>query len=166
MKKKGQEVGQIFIYILAAMIAGGILFYGYTAVKTFSKQAEEVTFIKFKTGVENDFRDVASDYGTVKIRTYEPGAFAEACFIDKAVIEAQGANYGGILDGYPIIKDAVGSGIKDDMYLLPGEKHIELGVVETPPTHPVQCFKVRSGRFTVRLEGTGNSVIVSEAPQQ
>ena len=166
--KKAQMFGQIFIYILAVLIAGGILILGFNAIKTFTKQAEDVSYVKFKLSIERDFRDIATDFGSVKIKPYEPGkAYEEACFIDKDIVPGDLP----LFSGLPIIKDALETGTKFDLFLVPGEKQIDLGSldvnVEEGPIPDVQrdnkflCIKIRNGKFSIRLEGTGRSTLVS-----
>ncbi|MFC1728429.1 hypothetical protein ACFLZ7_03125 [Nanoarchaeota archaeon] len=173
--RKAQMVGQIFIYVLAVVVAGGILLFGYNAIKTFGQQAEDVSFVKFKTQVENDFKGLSSDFGSVKIKNYEPGAaFELACFIDKKIISAEGSGYEALFNSYPIILDAVTTlgGTPYDLFLVPGEKQIDLGTVEVSGSvkkevdisspHEFLCVKVANGKFSLRIEGTGRSTIVSE----
>ncbi len=172
MRKKAQAE-QIFIYALAVIIAGGILIFGYNAIKNFTKQAEDVSYVKFKETIERDFRDIATDYGTVKIKTYEVGTrYKEVCFADEILIKNKGQipgyenrvyDYAAVLSKHPIIQDAITTGTKYDLFLVPGEKQIDLGFVRVPENKMFICFNITSGRFSVRLEGTGSSTIVSKA---
>ena len=166
MKKAQAE--QIFIYMLVIILAGGILLFGYNAIKNFTKQAEDVSYVKFKETIERDFRDIATDYGTVKIKTYEIGArYKQACFVDELLIAGKGkigtADYSAVLSQYPIILDAITTGTKYDLFLVPGEKQIDLGIVKVNDPKLFVCFNLTNGRFTIRMEGTGSSTVVTNS---
>jgi len=81
--KKGQVAGQIFTYILAILIVGGIIVYGYTAIRDFSDRGEQVAFISFKTSFENTVKTMVSDYGTIKRPDFEvPAQYKKVCLVD------------------------------------------------------------------------------------
>ncbi|MBU0461981.1 MAG: hypothetical protein KJ574_05325 [Nanoarchaeota archaeon] len=81
--RKAQMPGQIFIYILAIIIVGVIIAYGYTAIKDFSARGEQVAFISFKTDFENTVKTMVSDYGTIKRPEFSiPQKYKKVCVID------------------------------------------------------------------------------------
>lgn len=177
--KKGQMVGQIFVYILAIVVAGGILLFGYDAIRTFGQQAEDVGFVEFKTTIERDFKDMASDFGSVKIKNYEPGKiYEEACFIDKDILDFEGKLQEQFTQLFisteknrPIILDTLKTGTNYDLFLVPGEKQLDLGLIDVSVKgeaiaavqrdDALLCVPIKGGKFSVRIEGTGKSTIVS-----
>ena len=51
--KKAQIAGQIFVYIIAVVVVGFIVVYGYSAIKGFSERGEEVESISLRKDLEN-----------------------------------------------------------------------------------------------------------------
>ena len=46
--KKAQLIGQIFVFVIGAILFGLILLYGYKAIATFGEQRREVALIEFQ----------------------------------------------------------------------------------------------------------------------
>lgn len=81
--KKAQQPGQIFVYILAIIVVGGIVLYGYNAIKDFSDRGEQVAFVAFKTEFENTVKTMVSDYGTIKRPDMAvSGKYKRVCVVD------------------------------------------------------------------------------------
>ena len=49
--RKSQLSGQVFIYILALVIIGGIIAYGYYAIASLKNRADQLAFIEFKNSL-------------------------------------------------------------------------------------------------------------------
>ena len=56
--KKGLGVGQVFIFIVAALTFALILMFGYRAIAGFLKSGEDVAFVQFKTGLESSVKKI------------------------------------------------------------------------------------------------------------
>jgi len=148
-------VGQIFIYILAIIIAGLIILYGYRAIAGFRTKAEEIALINFKTSVENDIESIAGSYGSVRMQTYDlPSSAREVCFVNASAFRYPGAFN---MPGYPIINNSVRSGSKQNIFLVPmAEIPISVENMEVNDTDEYLCINSTRGKITIRLEGLGN----------
>jgi len=158
MRKAQFAVGQIFIYILAIIIAGLIILYGYQAIAGFRTKAEEIALINFKTSIENDIESIATSYGSVRVQTYDlPSSAREVCFVDERVFGESN-----ITDGnYSLIDNSVEAGAKQNIFLIPmAEIPIYAENMEVNDTY--FCINSTRGKVTIRLEGLGNRTKLSE----
>ena len=84
-RRDAQIVGQIFIYVIAVVVVGLIVAYGYSAIKSFGERGEEVEYITLRTGLENSVKAITSDYGSIKRPDIGiPGKYQLICFVDKS----------------------------------------------------------------------------------
>src|SRR3989338_10330750 len=83
LKRKAQIQTEIFVYIIAIVIVGLILIFGYNAVKDFGSKSEQVELLSFKKDMEGTFKTVASSYGEIQIKKLKlPVGFEELCFVN------------------------------------------------------------------------------------
>ena len=68
--RKSQLYSQIFVYILSIILISFIMVYGYNAVQSFKKRAEQVSCLKFKNDLANAVDSISSDFGSVKKRSF------------------------------------------------------------------------------------------------
>lgn len=158
--KRAQISGQIFIYILAIIIAGLIILYGYRAVDDLIKRQRDVALINFKTELIGDIEKVAGSYGELKTQTYVlPPGTTEICFVD--------FNIKPTLIGKPeynLINGVIQSGAEQNIFLIPPAKiplyaeHLEV----SGPDYYL-CISGRQGRVRLILEGFGNRTVVKDA---
>src|SRR3989338_2760306 len=64
--KKGQIMGQVFIFILAGLVFILIISYGYKAINFFIERQEQVVLVDFKNDLELAVEGVRRDFGTVR----------------------------------------------------------------------------------------------------
>jgi len=167
MMKKAQVAGQVFIFILAAVIAILTLLYGYNAI--FGKsgivtRAEEIAEINFRTEVETQIRTIASDFGRVKkLELSLPGKAEQLCIIDlnqrdKAVTSPICSPNN--LAYQPEVCDAWKTeGYQNNIFLLP------LSPFRAVPLHlddGFLCVQPVGIKITLRLHGLGDATNVSE----
>ena len=104
-KKKAQVIGQVFIFIVALVLAAMILLYGYNAIfgkSGFIQRADQIALTRFQTEIESQIKETASDYGRIKkLELSVPSKHKTVCIVDieypdKAATERsrkiQGAN--------------------------------------------------------------------------
>jgi hypothetical protein len=170
--RKAQVAGQVFIYILAIVVVGLIIAYGYSAIKGFTQKGEQVEYITLKTGLENAFKGIISDYGSVK-RLDDlniPGKYSMVCFVDKD--RASAANEFAIctkqttLEKYynPIACSGWKTG-RSNVFLMPdGSDSFDVGKIlfEDNEGRPFLCIDVVNNKIKLQLESRGNAVVVSE----
>ena len=157
INNKAQIQAEVFIYILAVVVTGAILLFGYVAIRDFVKRGEDASFIKLKTDLERDVSNIRGDFGTVRIKEYQiPTKYNKVCLIG----ENPDAN--SITD--PIIKDSVASGVQKNIFFLPdGTDSVYVGRIDTPDTSSdFQCLNVIQGMIKIKLEGKGDQTWISE----
>lgn len=155
--KIAQLYSQIFIYILTIVLVSFILVYGYTAVKNFKERADQVSCLKFKNDMQNAIASVSSDFGTVKRKDLSIcGKYTKACFVES--FTEPDIPY----ETDPIIMDSVRSGSGKNVFLIENiaKESFYAGNISVEPD--VLCVKAAGGKISLRLEGKGNHVILSE----
>jgi len=177
--KNAQVQSEIFMYVIAMVVVGLILLFGYTAVRDFSKSAEQVALIQFEKDLESTFHTISTSYGKVEIKQVEiPGGFDTVCFHDLREISHPGELYF-LKDDlnkpieYPVITDNIRSGTHKNLFLV-GGLNIEsfyVGEIYVDNTHLAVsqaspgfiCFKEKQGRVEFKLVGEGDQVRVKSA---
>jgi len=85
--KKGMGVGEVFVYIVAALTFALIMIFGYKAINDFLVSGEEVEFVQFKNSLESSISKIYTEYGAVRIQNfYVPGKYDQVCFVDFNVL--------------------------------------------------------------------------------
>jgi len=181
LMKKAQSAEQIFIYIVAIVVVGLIILYGYSAIKGFTQRGEEVEFITLKTGLENSFKSIVSDYGSVKRPDISVSSKYEMiCFVDKsrpdgdidntAICNKAIADAQKLSDLYQPIMCAGWKTHRDSIFLLPdGSQSLDVGTTlviknDNQPYagQPFLCIKAVNNKIKLQLAGLGDKVEASE----
>jgi len=169
LSKKAQNAEQIFIYIIAIVVVGLIIAYGYSAIKNFSQRGEEVEYISLKTSVENSVNGIASDYGSIKRPPIDvPGKYKMVCFVDKA--RKDGASATALCNRIPgeekYYEPIVCSGWqtgRSNVFLVPdGSENFDVGTIVVEGGKPFICMDVVNNKIKLQLKGLGDKVEVSE----
>ncbi|MBW2967496.1 hypothetical protein KY362_03345 [Candidatus Woesearchaeota archaeon] len=177
--RKGQIAGQIFIYIIAVVVVGLIIVYGYSAIKGFTQRGEEVEYIGLKTNIENAVKGITSDFGSIKRPDITiPGKYEYVCFVNKdlakspegkAKIETDSICTGLGVDTAmhsPVACAAWDIG-RDNVFLLPdGSDSFDVGeiTIKRPGvtgSADSLCFEVVGNKINMQLKGLGDRVEVS-----
>jgi hypothetical protein len=180
--KKAQIAGQIFIYVIAMVVVGLIVAYGYSAIKGFSQRGEEVEYITLKTDIENSARAIISDYGSIKRPDINiPGKYKMVCFVDKKRKEGADDTYlcreADEVEDSPELRKfhqpiacAGWKNGRDNVFLIPdGSESFDMGEIvivhtadeEVPHDHPFLCIDVVNNKINLQLTGKGDRVEVS-----
>ncbi|MBW2996269.1 hypothetical protein KY332_03140 [Candidatus Woesearchaeota archaeon] len=161
--KKAQIAGQVFIFILAAVLAILIITYGYRAIKSFTDRTSQIALVSFKNTLESELRTTASDPRSVnKLDLVIPGNFEKFCIIDLAKppsneICSPGPNYN------PFICDAWQNPSYPDpenAFFIPMTP-MKLPTIEIDPPGYL-CPIPSKNKISLRLEGKGDRAKVSE----
>ena len=181
----------VFVFILAAVTFALILIFGYKSISGFLGTGEEVTFIRFKTDLESSIKNIASEYGAVRIQEFNPPLnYEKICFIDTNFY------YGSLDDevenqviwlcenenmplACSVWQDALtvhqeGSGksgydsVEENVFLKPlAPVKIKVGKISIADNtgSPIGylCPPIRGGSFTLQLTGKGSHTEISEA---
>ena len=149
---KGQFVGQIFIYVLAVIITAIVLGYGYKAVVTFKEKSDQVSYIQFKTNLQNDIESITSDFGTVEIKLYSiPLNFKEVCFVKNYPSLKTLSN-----TEHPIIEDSVNSKVEKNVFLVENIAKDSFYAGKIDVEKDLYCINTANGKLRLRLEGMGD----------
>lgn len=173
--KKAQIAGQIFIYIIAIVVVGLIVIYGYSAIKGFTQRGEEVEYITLRTGIENSVKAIVSDYGSIKRPNIDvPGKYEFVCFVDKTRSADDIQNtaictrQAGLDDFYQPIACSGWKTGRDNVFLIPdGSESFDVGTIVIENTgadyggQPFLCLEVVNNRINLQLKGLGDKVEVS-----
>ncbi|MBI5398943.1 hypothetical protein HZB03_05760 [Candidatus Woesearchaeota archaeon] len=160
--RKAQIVGQVFIYAISIIMITLILAYGYKAIKDFSKRGEEVALITLKSSVQNAFRGILSDYGTIKRPDLDiPGNYKKVCFIESG---SSGVGtplcMAGTTDYEPLVCSAWGG--RDNAFLIPdGSDAFNVGEITIEGGVPYACFDVVNNKINLQLKSLGDKVEIS-----
>jgi len=154
---RAQLYSQIFIYILTIILISFILFYGYNAVQNFKKRAEQVCMLKFKNDLINAVESISSDFGSIKRKDLELCAsYAQVCFVETLESPALPNNVD------PIIKDSILSNTGKNVFLVEkiAKESFYAGKISVEPD--VLCIKAANNKISIKLEGKGNHVFLSQ----
>lgn len=159
--KKAQLYGQIFIYALTLVLISVILVYGYSAIRNFKQKTEDIVDIKFQKDLRNAIKGMTNDYGSVLKKELQlSGEIVKVCFVE---------NYE-TFDRYnPISNSPLDNTIKNsisdtDKNTFLTEKSLKSSffVGRLSVDKDVLCIKTNNNRITLRLEGKGDHVALSE----
>jgi hypothetical protein len=173
MKKNAQAIGQIFIYIVAALTFALVTLFGYKAVESFLEKSEQVALVSFKNELENTFQRVAVDYGAVRIGSFTTAVdYTSICFVDVEESPPNPCEFNIIAcdlwgDVSSLQQDKRYANAIQNVFLSPhAEVPIKVARLTTRYENYQEnylCIPIYNGNFRVRLEGLGDRVIVSRA---
>ena len=161
--KQAQIYGQIFIYILTLVLVSFILVYGYNAVQNFKKRAEQVSCLTFRNDLQNAVETMSSEFGSVKRKELQLcNGYHSVCFVES---KGTSVNLNDIDD--PIIKDSISSNSGKNVFLVDkiAKESFNAGKisVKVPPNNKdILCIDAKNNQISLRLEGQGNYVLLSE----
>src|SRR3989344_3057360 len=83
MNKKAMGVGQVFVFIIAALTFSLIMIFGYKAISGFIASGEQVEFVQFKNSLEGSVQQIYTEYGSVRLEKFRVlGKSTQICFIN------------------------------------------------------------------------------------
>ncbi len=83
LNKKAMGVGQVFVFIIAALSFALIMIFGYKMISGFIASGEKVEFAKFKSDLESSILKIYTEYGAVRVKDFRvPGNYNKICFVD------------------------------------------------------------------------------------
>src|SRR3989339_378746 len=158
--RKAQIIGQIFIYILVAIVIGITAILGYKAISAIiSKgcQAEQLTFAtRLETLIEqgNSYRSVA------KQSVVAPCDYETLCLVDPSKIDSPGF----FSCNDKIIMQSVQAGIRKNIFVKSkytiGAGYSEFIILDNP--NACTCIKQKNKNFYLTLKGTGSKTNITE----
>lgn len=179
--KKGLGIGQVFVFIVAAITFAFIMIFGYRAISGFLQSGEEVAFVQFKTGLESSIKKLYTEYGSVRVETFTtPAKYRQICFVDmdadkedkeieelcaldqvacsvwKDAQEIRTDENGKQMAGYDVVDENVflkpSAPVKIKVYKISINQQQGTGFL---------CVPIKQGSFSVVLEGKGDRTELS-----
>lgn len=172
--KKGVGVGQVFIFIIAALTFALILMFGYRAISGFLKSGEDVAFVQFKTGLESDVKKIYTEFGSVRVEKYStPVTYSQICFVNLDM------PYDPELCPFDQIACSVWEeassakrgydGADENVFLTPPAP-VKIKIyrisIEDKNKKNFLCIPIKQGAFNVVMEGRGDKTLLSELPSE
>ncbi len=172
--KKAQIAGQIFIYIIAIVVVGLIIVFGYRSIKDFTAKGEQVEYITLKNSMENSFKSIVSDYGSIKRPDFDvPGKYTMVCFVDHTIKDEAAINtYSLCRQEGSVYEPVICSSWKigdDNVFMIPdGSESWNVGPITFKNDNkeysgqPFMCFDVVNNKIKMQLKSLGDKVEISE----
>jgi hypothetical protein len=166
--KKGLGVGQVFVFIIAAVTFALIMIFGYKAITGFLNSGEDVAFVQFKTKLESSIKRLYTEYGSVRLQDYNlPAKYNQICFVDlDKPFDEKLCNFDQIAcsawedsDGYDTVDENV--------FLKPtAPVKIKVHKISVDPEEGQNflCIPVQQGFFKIILEGKGDRTELTSVP--
>jgi len=161
-KTKGQIIGQVFIYMMAVIVIGGIAIMGYYAINkivTKSCDVEKATFKIDMDGLIEKYTSYDSgDRKTIKA----PCGYDTICFVDASRIPDGSASCTENI----LIQNSVLNHIQQNIFVMSSDRTIPIGYSElislnSTDTGHCLCIKQRNKNFYIRFLGRGSTVEIS-----
>ncbi len=159
--KKAMGIGQVFIFIVAAITFALIMIFGYKAVTDFMQQGEQVQFYQFKTDLENSIKRIYTEYGSVRVERFQtPGHYEQICFVDlDASFNPELCQYDQI--ACAVWEQSSGYDTVDENVFLKPAAPVKIKVSKIKLGGDFRCLEIIDGIFTIRLEGRGDYTFIS-----
>jgi hypothetical protein len=164
--RKGQVAGQIFIYIMAVIVVGGIALIGYSAIKGIVSKSCDAEKLTFKSDMESLIEKYTS-YGSVNNKVITaPCDYDTVCFVDSSKMGTDLT----LCTTNNIIKDSIRVGSSDgsskNIFVISGGKTIGIGyssLISLPlaQQNNCTCIKQRNKNFYITFNGKGSSAEIS-----
>ena len=170
--KKGVGVGQVFIFIVAALTFALILLFGYRTITGFLKSGEDVAFVQFKTSLESSVKKLYTEFGSVRVEKYTtPLTYTQICFVNLDKPYNPDGEELCNLDpvACSVWKSASDSGkgyegADENVFLTPpAPVKIKIYRISIDPAEKRDfvCIPIKQGLFSVVMEGRGDKTQLS-----
>lgn len=158
--KKGQLMGQPFVYIFLLIVAALILFFGIRAIIGVVNTGSEVEYNRFVNEIEKVENKIYSDsFGSAMSleKISVPKSISEICFINRDLeINLD------LINDFELRKfiNISYSGFQDENLFFASDKlrAIELNRVKIENINPL-CDNLNDGRIDIRLVNKGNYIL-------
>jgi len=181
-RDKKAQMQQVFVFILAALIFGMILIYGYKAINDFIDRSREVSLLELRTELVASINKMTSGSDVRKATFNLPPTVDYVCFLDldknripleerhKQALCTEGSEY-----YFPLICDAWVDNVDQNIYFYPmtdltlTSKPIEVNQYPLPDKGEAKgflCIETKKDRITIMLEGKGDRTLIEESTEE
>ncbi len=171
--KKGMGVGEVFVYIIAALTFALIMIFGYKAINQFLEKGQQVELVQFKTELESSVKKIYSEYGSVReVRYRLPSGYTQVCFVDLDKRYNPNCNTLPLTDpvACTVWKQAQESAgeVKydnaDENVFLTPPAPVKIKVYKINIPGGILCIPLTQSSFSLRLEGEGDKTALQIPP--
>ena len=155
------QIQQVFIYMIASLIIVLILYFGYTAVRGFTKRQAELAYVSFRTELDGKIGAIAPDFGSVRLESFDlPPGIEVVCFVDPDKLGAslslpsELAKSDALKKEFGVLRESVKGSAQLNVWPLPGGEPWWNAKIEVEPG--LICFEQARGVVSIRLEGLGD----------
>ncbi len=162
-RSTGQVQAQVLIYVLAIIIASGLLLYGYRVVSTLLKTQDDILLLQFERDLSSKVREKSYEFRSVeKIELRLPPELDEVCFADLsfASLAAQAATKQNRI----LVGDSLEDSVRKNVFILQDKQLHELfdgGSLSVSVPDKLLCIPVEQGQVRIQLTSLGRSVEIS-----
>ena len=158
-------IGQVFIFIVSAITFALIMIFGYQSISQFIESGEDVAFVQFKTGLENDIKKIYTEFGSVRISEFNlPSEYEQICFVNMdAESDLELCNKDQV--ACSVWEDSEGySTVEENVFLRPVAP-VKLKVYEIEIDNEGKnylCLPITNGAFDLYMEGRGDHTLLAK----
>ena len=158
---KAMGIGQVFIFIVAAITFALIMIFGYKAVTDFIQKGEQVQFYQFKTDLENSIKRIYTEYGSIRVEQFQtPGHYEQICLVDlDALFNPELCQYDPV--ACAVWEQSSGYDTVDENVFLKPTAPVKIKVSKISLKQDFFCLEIVDGIFTLTLEGRGDHTFIS-----
>jgi len=166
--KKGLGVGQVFVFIVAAITFAMIMIFGYKAISGFLSSGEDVAFVQFKTNLESSIKRLYTEFGSVRVERFTaPSKYEQICFVDlDSDYDPELCKFDQV--GCTVWEESSGYESSDENVFLKPSAPVKIKVhkisIDPDVGRNFLCANIESGFFTIVLEGKGDRTELSPGP--
>jgi hypothetical protein len=158
--RKGQTIGQVFMFVLAGLVFVLILIYGYKAITNLLERGEEVQLLDFRNALESTIKTIRRDYGSVQQVTLRvPSETETACFVTSNPQDLQPGAEQKFQQELPLLYNAWATG-SENVFLLP-KQPTPIFLEDILVDEGYTCIPATGGKVVLRVEGTGSKARIS-----
>ncbi len=156
-QRKSQIYGQIFIYILSAVLITMIMIYGYSAISKVRGKSNDLCVLKLKNDLGNIINSISEDFGTTKLKDFRICEdFDTICFVESFESPILPLNI------HPRIKSELNSNTGNNIFFIGASKGEAFSAGKISVEPDVNCLKMKKSRIHLRFEGKGDHIEISE----
>lgn len=183
MNKKAMGVGQVFVFIIAALTFSLIMIFGYKSINGLIIGKDQVLFVQFQTDLKSKIKTISTEYGSKRIEQFSvPSKFTQVCFINldypkdeikKELNDLCKKDQVACTVWEDVLNTNIVSGydsVDENVFLIPSaEVKLKVGRLSMRNENDVQvgyiCSNVVKGEFSIVLDGKGDHTELSKAKQ-
>lgn len=137
-------VGQVFVFIIAALSFALIMIFGYKMISSFITSGEKIEFAKFSSDLSTSIQKIYTEYGAVRVKDFRvPGSYNKICFVDMDREPAEGETDALCAQDALACSVWQDAQVKDEKGKIAGYTAVDQNVFLTPTAlTPIKVYKI------------------------